>query len=231
MKKFIFCVLCLILGSTIAMNGQDAKTEKELKKQERVQQILEKKQQNDLYKAEVEAAMHGLRMGAEYSLRTLGTPGVYGAKKHGVNYLVGYRFTKRWYVGGIVGVAMTTPFTITRSGWVEESYNYSITRQDKVYVPVMADVRFYCNVNRVSTYLYTNLGAEFSHTTAGIFLFGLGFDVHTVKSQCVNISLGVGMGSWESADNGGFGGLMIEEDPGYGKYDGFAFNLKVGYAF
>ena len=95
----------------------------------------------------------------------------------------------------------------------------------------MADVRFYCNVNRVSTYLYTNLGAEFSHSTTGIFLFGLGFDVHTVKDQCVNLSLGVGMGGWETAEGNGLGGLAIDEDPGYGKQSGFAFNLKLGYSF
>lgn len=231
MKRFILTAFCLIIGGSIAMNAQNTKAEKELKNQERVQKVLAKKQKTDLYKAEVEAAMHGFRMGGEYSFRTIGTVGVKSAQKHGIHYFAGYRFTKRWYVGGIVGVDVTTPFTIERSGWLEESYNYSITRQDKVYVPVMADVRFYCNVNRVSTYLYTNLGAEFSHTTAGIFLFGLGFDIHTIKSQCVNLSFGIGMGSWETAEGNGLGGLALDEDPGYGQYDGFAFNLKLGYAF
>lgn len=231
MKRFALLAFCLILGGSIAMNAQEFKDEKSPAVDAKVQKVLEKKQQKEMYKAELEVAMHGLRMGAEYSFRTMGTVGIKGAKKHGVHYLAGYRFTKRWYVGGIVGIDVTTPFTITRSGFVEDSYNYSISRKDKVYVPVMADVRFYCNVNRVSTYLYTNLGAEFSHSTAGIYLVGLGFDVHTVKAQCLNISLGVGGGSWESAENNGIGGLMVDEDPGYGKWDGFAFNFKIGYSF
>lgn len=229
MKKFIIFSLCLILG--VVASAQEANNAKEVKKQERLQNILEKNEKKAMYKAEVEANMLGFRMGGEYSFRTLGTLGVKGAKKQGVRYLAGYRFTKRWYVGGIVGVDVTTPFNIVRSGWVEESYNYSISRKDKVYAPIIADVRFYCNVNRVSTFLYTNLGAEFSSSTAPIVLFGLGFDIHTVKSQCVNLSFGVGMGSWESAENAGFGGMMIDEDPKYGKYDGFVFNFKLGYSF
>ncbi len=228
MKKSILIALCLIIGGSVTLNAQDSK---EAKKQEKIQKVLEKEQQKNLYKATLEADMQGLRMGGEYSVRTFGTADVIGAKKHGFHYLAGYRFTKRWYVGGIVGLDLTTPFNIVRSGFVEESYNYSISRKDKVYVPVMADVRFYCNVNRVSSYLYTNLGAEFSHSTAGIFLFGLGFDVHTIKDQCVNLSFGIGMGSWESGAGNGFGGMMVEADPYYGKYDGFVFNFKLGYAF
>ena len=199
-------------------------------KEERVQKILEKNQQKELYRAELEDAMLGFRQGAEYSLRTFGTAGVMGAKKHGFHYLAGYRFTKHWYVGGIVGVDLTTPFTITREGYMDDALNYSIERKDKVYVPVIADVRFYFKPKRVSTYLFTNLGAEFSSSTAAIVLFGLGWDVHTVKDQCVNIGLGVGMGSWETAE----GTHMATLDGGnvaYDKYDGFVFNFKLGYSF
>ena len=222
MKKIFTVALCLMIGGFMAF-GQTSK-------EERVQKILEKNQQKELYRAELEDAMLGFRQGAEYSLRTFGTVGVMGAKKHGFHYLAGYRFTKHWYVGGIVGVDLTTPFTITREGYMDDALNYSIEREDKVYVPVIADVRFYFKPNRVSTYLFTNLGAEFSSSTAGIVLFGLGWDVHTVKDQCVNIGLGVGMGSWESAE----GTHMANLDGGnvtYEKCDGFVFNFKLGYSF
>ena len=222
MKKIFTVALCLMIGGSMAF-GQTSK-------EERVQKILEKNQQKELYRAELEDAMLGFRQGAEYSLRTFGTVGVMGAKKHGFHYLAGYRFTKHWYVGGIVGVDLTTPFTITREGYMDDALNYSIEREDKVYVPVIADVRFYFKPNRVSTYLFTNLGAEFSSSTAGIVLFGLGWDVHTVKDQCVNIGLGVGMGSWESAE----GTHMANLDGGnvtYEKCDGFVFNFKLGYSF
>lgn len=222
MKKIFTVALCLMIGGSMAF-GQTSK-------EERVQKILEKNQQNELYKAELEDAMLGFRQGAEYSLRTFGTIGVMGAKKHGFHYLAGYRFTKHWYVGGIVGVDLTTPFTITREGYMDDALNYSIEREDKVYVPVIADVRFYFKPKRVSTYLFTNLGAEFSSSTASIVLFGLGWDVHTVKDQCVNVGLGIGMGSWESAE----GTHMATLDGGnvaYDKYDGFVFNFKLGYSF
>ena len=222
MKKIILITLCLTIGGVMAF-GQTSKEEK-------VQKILEKNQQQELYRAELEDAMHGFRQGAEYSLRTFGTIGVMGAQKHGFHYLAGYRFTKHWYVGGIVGVDLTTPFTIKREGYMDDALNYTIERKDKVYVPVIADVRFYFKPRRVSTYLFTNLGAEFSSSTAAILLLGLGWDVHTVKDQCVNIGLGVGMGSWETAE----GTHMATLDGGnvaYDKCDGFVFNFKLGYSF
>ena len=223
MKKITLFLAVLLLSCTMStVYGQTTK-------EERVQAILDKKQQKELYKAELQDAMHGFRQGAEYSLRTFSTVGIMKAQKHGFHYLAGYRFTKCWYVGGIVGLDITTPFTITRSGYLEDMYNYSINRKDKVYVPVMADVRCYMNTNRVSSYVYTNLGAEFSHSTAAIALLGVGLDIHTVKDQCVNVSLGLGMGSWESAE----GTHMLSEggNPHYEKYDGFVFNLKLGYSF
>ena len=222
MKKIILITLCLTIGGVMAF-GQTSKEEK-------VQKILEKNQQQELYRAELEDAMHGFRQGAEYSLRTFGTIGVMGAQKHGFHYLAGYRFTKHWYVGGIVGVDLTTPFTITREGYMDDALNYSIERKDKVYVPVIADVRFYFKPKRVSTYLFTNLGAEFSSSTAAILLLGLGWDVHTVKDQCVKIGLGVGMGSWETAE----GTHMATLDGGnvaYDKCDGVVFNFKLGNSF
>ena len=219
MKRFILFALCLVLGGSIAVSAQDSKDAKEIKKQERIQRILEKNEKKAMYKAEVEANMHGLRMGGEYSFRTLAGFEGQGVQKHGIHYLAGYRFTKRWYVGGIVGVDVTTPFKIVRSGYADESLNFSIDRKDKVYVPIMADVRFYCNVNRISTFLYANLGAEFSSSTAIIGLWGLGF------------RLGIGLGQYESAKGNGIGGLGLDADPGYGKYTGFAFNLRLGYSF
>ena len=222
MKKTILITLCLTIGGVMAF-GQTSK-------EERVQKILEKNQQEELYRAELEDAMHGFRQGAEYSVRTFGSVGVMGAKKHGFHYLAGYRFTKHWYVGGIVGLDLTTPFTITREGYMDDTLNYSIEREDKVYVPVIADVRFYFKPKRVSTYLFTNLGAEFSSSTAAIVLFGLGWDVHTVKDQCVNIGLGVGLGSWETAE-GTHMGTLDGGNVAYEQCDGFVFNFKLGYSF
>lgn len=222
MKKTVLITLCLTIGGVMAF-GQTSK-------EERVQKILEKNQQEELYRAELEDAMHGFRQGAEYSVRTFGTVGVMGAKKHGFHYLAGYRFTKHWYVGGIVGLDLTTPFTITREGYMDDALNYSIEREDKVYVPVIADVRFYFEPKRVSTYLFTNLGAEFSSSTAAIVLFGLGWDVHTVKDQCVNIGLGVGLGSWETAE-GTHMGTLDGGNVAYEQCDGFVFNFKLGYSF
>lgn len=222
MKKIITMLLSLVvMGGVTAF----AKTSKE----DVMQKNRQENEKKELYRAELEAAMLGFRQGAEYSLRNLNTVGVIKAKKHGFHYLAGYRFTKHWYVGGVVGIDLTTPTTITRTGYLDESLNYSIERKDKVYVPVMADVRFYFKPRRISTYLFTNLGAEFSSSTAMITTFGLGWDVHTVKDQCVNIGLGVGMGSWETAP----GDLLPELDDvsKYGKYDGFVFNFKLGYSF
>lgn len=224
MKKFYLFLAIMLLSCTVTTAfGQTTK-------EERVQAILDKNQQKELYKAELEDAMHGFRQGVEYSIRNFSTLGVMSAKKHGFHYLAGYRFTKCWYVGGIAGIDITTPFTIKREGYVDESLNYSIERKDKVYVPIMADVRCYLNTNRFSTYLYTNLGAEFSHTTAGIALFGIGGDIHTVKNQCVNISLGIGLGSWESAE-GTHMATLDGGDISYEQCDGFVFNFKIGYSF
>ena len=103
-------------------------------------------------------------------------------------------------MGGIAGIDITTPFTMTRNGYIDEIYNFSVQRNDKVYAPIMADVRLYMNVNRASTFLYTNLGAEFSKIVTPIAILGLGVDVHTVKDQSIFLALGIGMGSWCSAN-------------------------------
>lgn len=226
MKKIILLLAGCMLFSSLALNAEPkdktAKTD-----DEKVQQVLDKKEKRELYSAEVEAATHGLRMGGEYSLRTMGGNLSVGATKHGLHYLAGYRFTRHWYVGGIVGVDLTTPFSFNQSGVsVLNEEPTTVNRKDKVYFPVIADVRFYFKPARVSTYLYTNLGAEFSHSTAGIFMFGLGFDIRTVDSQCVNLSLGIGSSQWETF----YRGLGMDEVQ-YGKKGSFSFNLKLGYMF
>ena len=100
-------------------------------KEERVQKILEKNQKNELYRAELEDAMLGLRMGGEYSFRTMGLTGTKAAQKHGVHYQIGYRFTKHWYVGGIVGVDLTTPFIIQgeSNDWSEGQTYYDVAKE------------------------------------------------------------------------------------------------------
>ncbi|MBQ5593143.1 MAG: hypothetical protein IIU76_00990 [Bacteroidales bacterium] len=218
MKKIFTVALCLMIGGIMAF-GQTAKAE-----------TVKSKQSKEQYRTELENAMLGFRHGVEYSFRSFSTVGVKSAVKHGLRYQAGYRFTKHWYVGGIVGVDMTTPFTITREGFSQSSFNYEIDRKDVVYVPVMADARFYFKPRRVSTYLFTNLGAEFSSSTAAILLAGLGWDIHTVKDQCLSVSFAVGTGGWESADNE-LGGFLGNGDVEYGKESGFVFNIKVGYSF
>lgn len=223
MKKTILLALCLMFGVSFASFAQTAK-------EQRVQKILEENQRKEIYKAELVDSMRGLRMGGEYSYRSFGTAGAVGANKHGFHYLAGYRFNKRWYLGAITGIDITTPFTVTNTeegSFSDESLNYHIDREDKVYIPLIADIRYYCGINRVSTYLFTNIGAEFSSSTASIFTFGLGWDVHTVKDQCVNIGLGIGMGSWESAETS----HMTTGKPTYELCDGFVFNFKLGYSF
>lgn len=226
MKKIILLLACCMLFSSLALNAESKEKPAKVDGEE-VQQILDKKKKRELYSAEVEAATHGLRMGGEYSLRTMGGNLSVGAAKHGLHYLAGYRFTRHWYVGGIVGVDLTTPFSFNQlevSKIGEEPI--TVNRKDKVYVPIMADIRFYFKPARVSTYLYTNLGAEFSHLTAGIFMFGLGFDIRTVDSQCVNLSLGVGSSQWETFYRG-----LGSDEVQYGKKGSGSFNLKLGYIF
>lgn len=224
MKKIYLFLAIMLLSCTVTTAFGQAT------KEERVQAILDKNQQKELYRAELEEAMLGLRMGGEYSFRTMGLIATKPANKHGLHYQIGYRFTEHWYVGGIVGVDLTTPFIIQgeSNDWDEgQTYYNEFERTDKVYVPIMADVRFYFKPQRVSTYLFTNLGAEFSSITGIITLFGLGFDIHTVKSQCLNIGLAIGTSNFESIQTG-LGGDYLDS---FGKQGGFTFNLKLGYSF
>lgn len=221
MKRIIALALCLIIGSAVVF-GQEVKDEN-------VKSILEKNEQREVYQAKLEDSMLGFRMGAEYSLRSFNTIGVVGATKHGVHIVAGYRFTKHWYVGGIVGADITTPFVVTNTeeGYYNDpNFNYYYDRDDIVYIPVIADIRYYFNVKKVSTYLFANLGAEFSTITATIASLGIGFDIHTTKDQCVNVGLGLGLGSWMSGETT-YQKKPLELDP----VDGFVFNLKVGYSF
>lgn len=221
MKRFIMLLACCVFVGSLPVYAQDVNNANGQSDDE-VMKVMRKNEQKQLYKAELEVAMRGLHMGAEYSYRTMLSIGTTSASKHGIHYLVGYRFTKHWYVGGITGLDITTPLTIVTgySSPNQEEPN-SVSRNDKVYIPIIADIRFYFNVNRVSTYLYANLGAEFSHSTSGIYLFGLGFDIHTTKAQCVNLSLGIGSSGYESV-----AGALYVDGPGYVKTNGFAFNLN-----
>lgn len=228
MKKFRFLLMATLLCCTsITAFGQNNS------KSEFAQQALDAHEQKIVYRAQLAKDVVGWRMGAEYSLRHMLLSGAKDANKHGVNFLGGYRFTKRLYLGGIAGVAATTPFTIVEDQYTDasgnsSSYNYEIDREDKIYGVLMADVRFYTSVKKVSTYLFVNGGVEYSKELQKIVTFGLGFDVHTKKSQSVNIGLGIGMGGCHSADDGE---LRMDDDPGYGPVTGPVLNLKLGYTF
>ena len=223
MKKFrFFLMVALLCCSSITVFGQNNS------KSDFAKKALDAHEQKIVYRAQLAQDVIGWHMGAEYSLRRMSTLGATPATKHGVHFLGGYRFTKRWYLGGIAGVDVTTPFSIVEDEFVMDEYNYEIDRDDKIYGVLMADARFYMSIKKVSTYLFTNIGAEYSKDLQKIFTAGLGFDVHTKKSQCVNIGLGVCLGGWYTTDS-----EMFENggDHGYGPTEGFVFNLKLGYTF
>lgn len=225
MKKFIlFLLIAVFSGTTISIFGQETTKSKLL------QDELNKKERKLLYRAELVENMKGWRFGGEYSSKKLVLGGALPATKHGIHFNAGYRLSKRWYLGGIIGVDMTTPFDIVRDDYVDDDYNFSIPRKDKIYIPVMADVRYYLKVARISTYLYTNVGTEISNKINFGQMYGLGFDIHTIKSQCVNIKLGFGTSCYESANDDCLWDTK-ENGVGYGIYDGFAFNFKLGYSF
>ena len=218
----IFVMATLLCCTSITAFGQD-NSESNI-----TQAALDAHQQKIVYRAQLAEDVKGWRMGAEYSLRRMFTAGARPATKHGIHFLGGYRFTKRWYVGGIVGIGATTPFTIADNEYQDDRLNYSISRKDKIYGTLMADARFYMSINKVSTYLFTNFGVEYSKELQKALTIGLGLDVHTTKSQCVNIGLGVGFGTWYSTDSVLF---RTGEDPNLWSTDGFALNLKLGYTF
>lgn len=220
MKKFFTVVACIMAGTVLAF-GQTSK-------EERVQKILERNHQEELFNAQLEDTMLGFHQGIEYSYRSFGTLEIAGAKKNGVHYLAGYRFSRHWYVGGIVGVDVTTPFKIEmRPIWGGDAKAYA-KRKDKIYIPAIADIRFYFAPKRVSTFLFANIGAEFSTSTASVTMFGIGWDILTSKYNCVNIGLGLGMGAWESV---GEESMLPDGTFPFELYDGFAFGLKLGYSF
>lgn len=222
MKQFILLVICCLLYGSFTLNAAEPRNKNQKTDDAAVQKVLDKKQKREMYSAEVEAAMLGLRMGGEYSFRVVAAFGAQtSVNKHGFHYFAGYRFNRHWYVGGVAGIDLTTPFTVS----YYDGSN-SISRSDKVYVPVVADVRYYFRPARVSTYLYTNLGAEFSKYVGGIYLFGIGFDIRTKGSQCVNLSLGFGSSQYETYYTESIGGGLV-----LGKRGGLAANLKLGYAF
>ena len=70
MKKIYLFLAVMLLSCTVTTAFGQAT------KEERVQAILDKNQQKELYKAELEDAMHGFRQGVEYSIRNFGTLGV-----------------------------------------------------------------------------------------------------------------------------------------------------------
>ena len=225
MKRIIlFALIAVFSCTTISVFGQ------ETTKSQLLQNELNKKEKKLLYRAELVENMLGWRLGGDYSYKTLILGGSIPATKHGLHFTAGYRLTKRWYFGGIIGIDMTTPFDIVRDEYVDDDYNFEIPRKDKIYIPVMADIRYYLKVARISTYLYTNLGAEISNKINFAQMYGIGFDVHTVKSQSVNVKLGFGTGCFESANDDCLWDTK-ENGVGYGVHDGFAFSFKLGYSF
>lgn len=225
MKKFRLFLLVALLSCTSATVFAQSNESSDFAKQ-----ALDAHEKKIVYRAQLAKDVVGWHMGAEYSLRKMVASGAKNATKHGIHFLGGYRFTKRWYLGGIAGVDVTTPFTISENDYIDEEDNYSIDREDKVYGLIMADARFYMSVRRVSTYLFANYGVEYSKKLMQTGLVGLGFDIHTKKSQSVNIGLGLGLGSCYSTNDGLYDDL-IAKDNGYGPVDCFVFNIKLGYTF
>ncbi|MBP3496852.1 MAG: hypothetical protein J6K33_03350 [Alistipes sp.] len=225
MKKFRLFLMTALLccTTTVFAQNNDANAF--------AQQALDAHEKKIVYRAQLAKDVVGWRIGAEYSLRRMIAVAGKNATKHGVHFVGGYRFNKRLYLGGIAGIDVTTPFTIVEDGYSNASANYEVDREDKIYGLIMADARLYMNISRVSTYLFANYGIEYSKELTQNILAGLGFDIHTKKSQSVNIGLGVGMGSCHTTDNGIANDFLHEQDHGYGPLDCFVFNLKLGYTF
>ena len=134
MKKFrFFLMVALLCCSSITVFGQNNS------KSDFAKKALDAHEQKIVYRAQLAQDVIGWHMGAEYSLRRMSTLGATPATKHGVHFLGGYRFTKRWYLGGIAGVDVTTPFSIVEDEFVMDEYNYEIDRDDKIYGVLMAD--------------------------------------------------------------------------------------------
>ena len=226
MKKFRLFLLVVLLSCTSAAVFAQSNESGDFAKQ-----ALNEHERKIIYRAQLAKDVVGWRMGAEYSLRKMLVSGGKNATKHGVHFVGGYRFNKRWYLGGIAGIDVTTPFTIVEDEYVFADDNYEVDRKDKIYGLIMADARFYMSIKRVSTYLFANYGIEYSKELLQSGLVGLGFDIHTKKSQSVNI--GLGLGSCHTTNDGIIGEILNEKDHGYGygPADAFVFNLKLGYTF
>ena len=221
MKKFAILLITLFSLSSISVHAQEQQ-DKEL-----LQNELSKQESKLLYRAKLAEDMKGWRFGADLSYnKIVPSLGEEGVVKYGLHFNAGYRFSRRFYLGAIVGIDMTTPFNIDNStSFTKEK----ISRKDKIYVPVMADARFYFNVARVSTFIYGNVGGEFSNNISFTYACGFGLDIHTVKSQCANIKLGIGRGNFETMLING--DLFSDEESKYGLTNGLALNIKIGYSF
>ncbi len=226
MKKSIYAVTLLLLGAALCVPFTSSAQDKSSEDPER-QAYLDKVIAKEKKYAALEENLSGWRFGGEYSARRFNTIDVRPAVKRGLHATAGYRFNKHWYVGGLAGVDLTCPFEITRDGYVDDKANYSVTREDKIYVPIMVEPRFYFNYAKTSVYLCVDAGYEISSSSAATATLGLGLDYNIKNSKCVNIAFSLGMGSWDSCE-GDF--LGASDDPGYEQQDGFVLGFKIGFS-
>lgn len=100
-------------------------------------------------------------------------------------------------MGVLAGIDMTTPRSLDVEDSSGEGTTESLERKDKIYVPIMAEVRFYFGEAKFMPYLYYDLGYEFSHISAPFWNFGLGFDWKVAKSKSLLFGFGFGEGKFE----------------------------------
>ena len=117
--------------------------------------------------------------------------------KTGLRLSLGNRLNRRWYVGALAGIDMTTPRSLDVTDSSEDGSTINLKRKDKIYIPIMAEGRFYFGEAKFMPYLYYDLGYEFSHISAPFWNFGLGFDCKVAKFKSLLFGFGFGEGRFE----------------------------------
>lgn len=194
------------------------------------QVLLDKSQQAAISKMKLIDLQHGWQKGVEYSVRGFGTIGVAGATKYGAHFVIGNRVTEHWYFGAMTGIDITTPLDIKSiDDPYEEAAAWEISRKDKIYVPIIGEIRFYFGTAKCMPYLYTDLGAEFSHTSSGLWTLGAGLDINTRKIKSLYIATGFGFGGYETTEDD----YVYKSDAlkDYGQTGAFTFTFRLGFMF
>lgn len=220
-SKVIFTVILMIASISAYSQNSDSLN----------QSLLDKSQQAAINKMKLIDLQHGWQKGVEYSVRGFGTIGCAGATKYGAHFVIGNRVTEHWYFGAMTGIDITTPWTIDNVGDSELEKEWEIDRKDKIYVPIIGEIRFYFGTAKCMPYLYTDIGAEFSHTSTGLWTLGAGLDINTRKIKSLYIATGFGFGGYETTDDDWVQASKSEALEDYGQTGAFTFTFRLGFMF